>query len=49
MKVLEATHPGMTCLTNRLKRISLMPHDVGGSGNCLFLKSVSHVNSRHMV
>ena len=29
------------CLTDRLSHISLMPHDVGGSGDCFF-KSVSH-------
>ena len=29
------------CLTERLAHISLMPYDVGGSGDCFF-KSVSH-------
>ena len=29
------------CLSDRLKHINLMPHDVGGSGDCFF-KSVSH-------
>ena len=29
------------CLTERLAQISLMPYDVGGSGDCFF-KSVSH-------
>ena len=30
-----------TVLTNKLSHIGLMPHDVGGSGDCFF-KSVSH-------
>ena len=30
-----------TTLTDRLAQISLVPHDVGGSGDCFF-KSVSH-------
>ena len=30
-----------TTLTDRLSQIGLVPHDVGGSGDCFF-KSVSH-------
>ena len=29
------------CLSQRLAQIGLIPHDVGGSGDCFF-KSVSH-------
>ena len=30
------------CLNERLSYISLMPYDVGGSGDCFFFRSLSY-------